>query len=80
MVEDDDVDREMIHRVLNQLQRPIEVFEAGSCSEAKAMLAKATFDCVFLDYHLGDAKLGSRSGQVSLHARRSDKRRVVLIN
>jgi diguanylate cyclase (GGDEF)-like protein len=55
MVEDDDVDREMIHRVLNQLQRPIEVFEAGSCSEAKAMLAKATFDCVFLDYHLGDA-------------------------
>jgi diguanylate cyclase (GGDEF)-like protein len=55
MVEDDDVDRETIRRVLGKLNRPIEVVEAASCHEAKSNMATTMFDCVLLDYHLGDA-------------------------
>jgi diguanylate cyclase (GGDEF)-like protein len=54
-VDDDDVDREMLRRLLAKLTWSIELHEASSLGEAKALLDTMKFDCVFLDYQLGDA-------------------------
>jgi diguanylate cyclase (GGDEF)-like protein len=53
-VEDDDVDRENMRRLLTKTTWPIDLHEASSFAEAKAQLQANQFDCVFLDYFLGD--------------------------
>lgn len=55
VVDDDDVDREKIHRLLGQVNFPTTVVEAGSGREALALLRQQAIDCVILDYCLGDA-------------------------
>jgi len=54
-VDDDDVDREKLSRLLLKTSWPIDVHEAASFAEAKDRLNEKKFDCVFLDYSLGDA-------------------------
>lgn len=54
-VDDDDVDREKLSRLLTKTSWPVDVYEAASYQEAKAQLRTKNFDCVFLDYFLGDA-------------------------
>jgi len=53
-VDDDDVDREMLGRLLTKVSWPIDLHEASSFEEAKEQLKTCKFDCVFLDYSLGD--------------------------
>ncbi|MGA2808085.1 MAG: EAL domain-containing protein [Terracidiphilus sp.] len=55
IVDDDDVDRENLRRLLAKVSRPIDMHEAASFAEAKAQLQTSKFDCVFIDYSLGDA-------------------------
>ena len=56
IVDDDDVDRDRIHRILAKSSVQSSVTEASSLGEARSLLIRMTFDCVFLDYQLGDAK------------------------
>jgi len=55
IVEDDDVDRERLRRLLRTFAQPVEIHEAASCEEAKELLRSTRFDCVLLDYQLADA-------------------------
>jgi PAS domain S-box-containing protein len=55
VVDDDDVDRETIRRLLTRPEPTREVFEAASIAEALEHLRSSRFDCVLLDYHLGDS-------------------------
>ena len=58
LVEDDDVDREFVARLLTKYGRPVTLTEATTLAEARALLSRRQFDCVLLDYHLkGDLGL-----------------------
>jgi diguanylate cyclase (GGDEF)-like protein len=54
VVDDDDVDRERIRRLLSRAQSEYEILDVGSGAEAIDMLLATQLDCVLLDYHLGD--------------------------
>jgi PAS domain S-box-containing protein len=54
LVDDDDIDREIISRLLNQLDRPVTLAEADSMAKARRLLKDTHFDCVLLDYRLSD--------------------------
>jgi diguanylate cyclase (GGDEF)-like protein len=56
IVDDDDVDRERLARMLEHCTRPIHVLEAASQAEALALIRKPSshFDIVFLDFGLED--------------------------
>jgi len=54
IVEDDDVDREKLSRLLRQLDDSYVITEAQSGEEGRARLKGGSFDCVFLDFQLGD--------------------------
>jgi diguanylate cyclase (GGDEF)-like protein len=54
LVDDDDVDREKFRRLLNRSGLEAQVEEAASGLEALACLRKSMFDCVIVDYRLGD--------------------------
>ncbi len=56
LVEDDEVDRMMIRRVLKRCQETVRVCEVGSVSEARAALAAGLFDCALLDRSLPDGE------------------------
>ncbi|WP_342620168.1 EAL domain-containing protein [Rhodoferax sp. GW822-FHT02A01] len=62
IVDDDQIDRERIRRVLGKGSVKSSVQEANSLGEARSYLKSDKFDCVFLDYKLGDA-----SGTELLH-------------
>lgn len=55
LVDDDDVDRERLRRLLTKLNLPCHIEEARTLDEAKARLADSRYDCVFLDYNLNGA-------------------------
>lgn len=55
VIDDDDVDREKIRRLLGKVGLPVEIQEAASAKEARQCLSAAFFDCVILDYQLSDA-------------------------
>jgi diguanylate cyclase (GGDEF)-like protein len=55
LVDDDDVDRERVRRLLKNLQLNCHVTEACTICEAKDCLEKDTFDCILLDYHIGSS-------------------------
>lgn len=53
VVDDDDVDRERICRVLAKSSVRCTVTESTTLESARILLAQDDYDCVFLDYHLG---------------------------
>jgi len=55
VVDDDDVDREKIKRLLKIYPAALEVDEASSVGEALIRLKNAIFDCLLIDYRLSDA-------------------------
>lgn len=55
VVDDDDVDREQMVRLLKRIGPSLQFAEARSLEEARACLKTGPFDCVLLDYHLGGA-------------------------
>jgi signal transduction histidine kinase len=52
LVDDDEVDRMAVRRVLRDLRADVIVKECGSRDEALDAIAAETFDCVLLDYQL----------------------------
>ena len=52
LVDDDELDRMAVRRVLRELRVDVVVDERGSRDEALQALASTTFDCVLLDYQL----------------------------
>jgi len=54
IVDDDDVDREKLRRMLAKSDFPAEVVEAESGKSAMEAIRQAPFDCILLDYHLAD--------------------------
>lgn len=58
VIEDDDVDREKILRLLKKSDIALNIFEESSAIDALNILKKEEFNCVIVDYHLPDA-LGS---------------------
>lgn len=54
VVDDDDVDREQVTRLLAKLQIKNTVTQVATLDQARKALAPGEFDCVFLDYHIGD--------------------------
>ena len=55
VVDDDDVDRERVLRLLGRTELKFEAKEAASSAEALSLLREYEFDCVMLDNQLGDA-------------------------
>ncbi len=54
VVDDDDVDRERVRRLLDRTPQQFQIEEACSGAEALHWARSSTFDCVLLDNHLGD--------------------------
>jgi diguanylate cyclase (GGDEF)-like protein len=54
IVDDDDLDRERVRRLLEKLHPSCETIEVGSGAETRQILTQYSFDCIFLDYRLGD--------------------------
>jgi len=54
VVDDDEVDRMAVRRLLVTAGVKIDLSEANGCAEAIAKLQQQQFDCVFLDYRLPD--------------------------
>ena len=54
IVDDDDVDRESLRRALKKIDGDLSIYEANSGRKAMAQLYQKRFDCVFVDYYLGD--------------------------
>lgn len=54
VVDDDDVDRDKMRRLLARSEYPFDIVEAKSGHEAIERLRSMNFDCVLLDYRLGD--------------------------
>lgn len=55
IVDDDDVDRERVRRILGKLHIQSQVAEASTLEKARELLGLQEFDCVFLDYQMGGA-------------------------
>ncbi|HZV09449.1 MAG TPA: response regulator, partial [Novosphingobium sp.] len=53
VVDDDEVDREAILRLIARLDRDVQVEAASSIDTAQAHLVGQDFDCIVLDYRLG---------------------------
>jgi len=56
VVDDDDVDRERVLRLLNRSNLDVRLTEAATSGEALRLVREHEFDCVVLDNHLGDAE------------------------
>jgi len=54
VVDDDDIDRERIRRLLARTPLDVEIVEAASGAQGLALARANAFDCVVLDNHLGD--------------------------
>jgi PAS domain S-box-containing protein len=55
VVDDDDVDRERVRRLLDRCSLECDVHEASTGAEALDRVQLQPFDCVMLDHHLGDS-------------------------
>lgn len=58
VIDDDDVDREKILRLLKKIPLDVSVKEGSSAKDATSLINEFEFDCAILDYQLKDA-LGS---------------------
>ena len=71
LIDDDEVDRKLVKRALDNSDLDIKLQEAADAQEAKTLFDNASFDCLLLDYRLPDidgltfAKelLGNEGGQ-----------------
>ncbi len=54
VVDDDEVDRMTVRRALKTGKVPVELHEAGDCTEALVALKQQAFDCAIVDYCLPD--------------------------
>lgn len=54
VADDDDVDREKVQRLLSKLPLQFKIVCAASGQDALNLLRQQTYDCVLLDYRLGD--------------------------
>mgnify|MGYP000738786466 CR=1 FL=1 len=70
VVDDDEVDRERVLRLLGRTALNFDAMEAATSADALQLLRLHEFDCVMLDNHLGDA-----SGAALLPAIRQATRR-----
>ncbi len=70
VVEDDDVDREKLLRLLARLPLDLRVSETGSAQEALALIEGQSFNCAILDYHLRDALGSELIAALQTHTRR----------
>ncbi len=55
LIEDDDVDRQMVRRLLDVSDLRLDLIEACTAAEANEYLADRSIDCMIVDYHLPDA-------------------------
>lgn len=55
LIEDDDVDREKIRRLLNKCTFNVALIESTSAAQVMELLKHHQFDCAILDYQLPDA-------------------------
>lgn len=53
-VDDDDVERERLRRMLHVIDHNVELEEANTLEKARKLLSKNHYDCVLLDYQLPD--------------------------
>src|SRR5271156_6542086 len=54
LVDDDVIDRMAVRRALAATSLAADVLEVDSIEDARAALARGTFDCILLDYRLND--------------------------
>jgi signal transduction histidine kinase/HPt (histidine-containing phosphotransfer) domain-containing protein len=54
IVEDDEVDRELYRRMLAKLRVPVAIHECDTLAGGRLLLTQQTFDCVVLDYQIGN--------------------------
>lgn len=54
VVDDDDLDRERVRRLLRASNVNANIQDAESGAESISLLSSTPFDCVIVDYHLGD--------------------------
>ncbi len=69
IVDDDDVDRERLLRLLAASTLRVQARQASSGAEALALVRTEHFDCVVLDHHLGDANGADLLGPLKRAAR-----------
>jgi PAS domain S-box-containing protein len=69
IVDDDDVDRERLLRLLAASSLRVQARQAASGAEALALMRAEHFDCVVLDHHLGDANGADLLGPLKRAAR-----------
>ena len=69
IVDDDDVDRERLLRLLATSSLRVHARQAASGAEALALMQAEHFDCVVLDHHLGDANGADLLGPLKRAAR-----------
>ncbi|WP_284620554.1 response regulator [Aquabacterium humicola] len=69
IVDDDDVDRERMLRMLRRTALPFHTEQAASGAEALALARVQRFDCVLLDNHLGDTTGAELMQQLQLEQR-----------
>jgi len=55
VIEDDDVDREKILRLLKKSKISLKIYEGSSANDALKILKEQEFNCVIVDYYLPDA-------------------------
>jgi len=67
VVDDDDVDREKITRLLNKIGMPINITECKSACETLTTLSTNSYDCAIIDYHLNDALGSELIGSIQHH-------------
>lgn len=78
VVDDDDVDREKIIRLLNKIDMPINITECKSAHETLTTLSDQFYDCAIIDYHLKDA-FGSQLIE-SIHHHKQTHTPIIMIS
>jgi PAS domain S-box-containing protein len=71
VVDDDDVDRERVLRLLGRTALSFDAMEASNSADALNLLREHEFDCVMLDNHLGDASGAALLPAIQQAARRA---------
>lgn len=70
LVDDDDVDREKLRRLLGQSGLPCEIWEVSSGNEALEWLREGRVDCALVDYRLGDISGTELARRIKRESRR----------
>lgn len=70
VVDDDDVDRERVRRLLDRSNLSVNIVEATCGAEALQLIKAHAFDCVVLDNDLGDASGADLMAQLHMASRR----------